>query len=125
MNIKEFIVEAITQISQGISELKEKNDELGIIVNPNLQIGEKDKFVPTNKSSYHIQRYIQNVGFEISVVVTDEKNGSGGIGVCLAGIVGIGAKTEDKNTNENVSKLTFSIPVCLPMTIVYDETKES
>ena len=100
MNVKDFIVDAITQISQGISELKEKNEELGIIVNPNLQIGSSDKYVPTGNGHYNIQRFIQNVGFEISVVVTDETNGSGGGGVCVAGILGAGAKEENRTADK-------------------------
>ena len=126
MDIKDFIVEAVTQIAQGVSELKEKNDELGIIVNPNIQVGEGTKwYVPQKKSSFHMDRQVQDVGFEISVTVVNEQNGGGKAGLSIAGFLEVGAGAGNRNAEENVNKLKFTIPVCLPTTILNDDTEYS
>lgn len=116
MDIKDFIVDALTQIAEGIKDLQRKENELGIIVNPYLQIGTSDKrYVPTDPEHYKIDRYIQDIGFEIGVVVNNEQTGGGRGGLNVAAFK-IDAGTEIKNAEENVNKLTFSIPVCLPTT---------
>lgn len=116
MDIKDFIVDAITQIAEGIKDLQKDESELGIIVNPNLQIGSSDKrYVPTDPDHFKIDRYIQNVKFEIGVVVNNEQIGGGKGGLNVAAFK-LGAGLEVKNIEENVNRLTFSIPVCLPTT---------
>ena len=117
MDIKDFIIEAITQISLGVKEMQNKEIELGIIVNPNLQIGTNEKRYVPNKdiNHYGIKGYIQNINFEIGVIVTNEQNGGGGLGINVAAIK-IGANGDVKNSEKNINKLSFSIPVCLPTT---------
>lgn len=124
MNIKDFIVEAITQISMGVKEMQSKESELGIIINPNLQIGSNGKrYVPKKGSGhYPSERYIQDINFEIGVVVTNDQTGGGGLGVSIP-VLKIGANVDVKNSEENINKLSFSIPVCLPTTNV--EPKEN
>lgn len=116
MDIKDFIVDALSQISEGIKELQLKENELGIIVNPNLQIGASGmRYVPTDPEHFNIDRYIQNVKFEIGVVVNNEQTGGGKGGINVATFK-IGAGIDIKNAEESINKLTFSIPVCLPTT---------
>lgn len=122
MDIKDFIVEAITQISMGVKEVQKKECELGIIINPSLQIGSSDKrYVPKAGSGhYPSERYIQDINFEIGVIVTNDQTGGGGLGVSVP-VLKIGANLNIKNSEENVNKLSFSIPVCLPTTNVEHE----
>lgn len=122
MDIKDFIVEAITQISMGVKEMQSKESELGIIINPSLQIGSSAKYyVPkAGRGHYPSERYIQDINFEIGVVVTNDQTGGGGIGVSIP-VFKIGANVDVKNSEENINKLSFSIPVCLPTTNVEPE----
>ena len=119
MEIKDFIIEAITQISLGVKEMQSKESELGIIINPSLQIGSNDKrYVPkAGTGHYASERYIQDIKFEIGVVVTNDQTGGGGLGVSIP-VFNIGANMNVKNSEENVNKLSFSIPICLPTTNV-------
>lgn len=122
MDIKEFIVDAITQITMGVKEMQSKENELGIIINPSLQIGSSDKCYVPKKGSGHYpsERYIQDINFEIGVVVTNDQTGVGGLGVSIP-VFKIGANVDVKNSEENINKLSFSIPVCLPTTNVESE----
>lgn len=112
MELKEFIKTAITDITEAVSELQEELKN-GTIVNPSLTQGEHGKSVLVNNEV----RMMERLNFDIAVTATEA---TGLNGNAKAGISVFGAKVgaENKERTENVSRLTFSLPLVLPATHV-------
>lgn len=112
MELKEFIKTAITDITEAVSELQEELKN-GAILNPTLPQGEHGTHLLVNNEI----RMMERLNFDIAVTATEatELNGN-----AKAGISVFGAKVEAENAEkmENVSRLTFSIPLLLPATHV-------
>ena len=112
MELKEFIKTAITDITEAVSELQEELKN-GTIVNPSLTQGEHGKSLVVDNEV----RMMERLNFDIAVTATEttELNGN-----AKAGISVFGAKVGAENTEkmENVSRLTFSIPLIMPATHV-------
>ena len=112
MELKEFIKTAITDITEAVSELQ---DELGngTIVNPSLTQGEHGKSLVVDNEV----RMMERLNFDIAVTATEatELNANAKAGISVFGAK-VGAENNERT--ENVSRLTFSIPLVLPTTHV-------
>ncbi|MFT0551416.1 trypco2 family protein [Bacteroides thetaiotaomicron] len=105
MELKEFIKETISSISDAIYELNEEKTENGLIVNPS-----KIKWKGETNDLYEDGRIIKNIEFNLSVQASD-KNGTG-VGLKI-NIVNAGIGNE--KTNSTISTIKFSIPVAFPL----------
>ena len=112
MELKEFIKTAITDITEAVSELQEELRN-GTIVNPSLTQGEHGKSLVVDNEV----RMMERLNFDIAVTATEatELNGNAKAGISVFGAK-VGA--ENKERTENVSRLTFSLPLVLPTTHV-------
>lgn len=112
MDLKEFIKTAITDITEAVSELQEELKN-GTIVNPSLTQGEHGKSLVVENEV----RMMERLNFDIAVTATEatELNGNAKAGISVFGAK-VGA--ENKERTENVSRLTFSLPLVLPTTHV-------
>ena len=110
MELKDFIKTAITDITEAVSELQEELKN-GTIVNPSLTQGEHGKSLVVDNEV----RMMERLNFDIAVTATEatELNGNAKAGISVFGAK-VGA--ENKETTENVSRLTFSLPLLLPAT---------
>lgn len=111
MELKEFVKTAIQDITNAVSELQSELKN-GSIVSPSMPsaIANSTVMDPDNGS---INRKISNIDFDVALTVGDsgtiESGGKVGIQIFSAKIGG-----ENKSHTENVSRITFSIPVVLP-----------
>jgi len=112
MELKDFIKTAITDITEAVSELQSELDN-GAIVNPTLQNQIALKTLTINDEI----RPIEQLAFDVAVTATEASGLEGG---AKAGISIFGAKvgTESSAKTENVSRLTFSVPIVFPATHV-------
>lgn len=113
MELKEFIKAAITDITDAVYELQ-KDLNNGTIVNPTLATGKEGiTVVLVNDET----RMMERLNFDIAVTVSETTETDGKV---KAGISIFGAKlgTESTGKSENVSRMTFSIPLLLPATHV-------
>ena len=112
MELKEFIKTAITDITEAVSELQSELSN-GAIVNPTLPNPIALKTLTVDDEI----RQIEQLAFDIAVTVAEA---SGIDGSAKAGISIFGAKigTESSARTENVSRLTFSVPIVFPTTHV-------
>ena len=112
MELKEFIKTAIADITGAVSELQQELKN-GAIVNPTFPSGQQGSHLLVGDEV----RAIEKLNFDIAVTATEktELNGK-----AKAGISVFGAKVGAENTEkiENLSRLTFSIPLILPSTHV-------
>ncbi len=112
MELKEFIKTAITDITEAVSELQSELNN-GAIVNPTLPNPIALKTLTVDDEI----RPIEQLAFDVAVTATEA---SGIDGSAKAGISIFGAKigTESSAKTENVSRLTFSVPIVFPTTHV-------
>ena len=112
MELKDFIKAAITDITEAISELQSELDN-GAVINPTIGRGEYGKAVFVDQGIAPIE----HLNFDVAVTASEH---SGIDGSAKAGINIFGAKvgTESGARTENVSRLTFSVPIVYPSTHV-------
>lgn len=120
MDLKDFIKTAITDITEAVSELQSELDN-GAIVNPTLA----DKVFDDNSVTINGELHpIEHLAFDVAVTVTETTgiDGSAKVGISI-----FGAKvgTDSCATTENVSRLSFSVPIVLPATSVTTPMKKS
>ena len=112
MELKDFI----EQISLGVLDASEKCNRYGVIVNPNITIGEQGDFcIPKQPEHVNIQRRVQLIDMDIAVTVIESEEGKveGKLGISF---IGVGGKSQEGRSTSNESRVKFSIPVCLPVT---------
>lgn len=118
MELKEFIKTAITDITEAVSELQTELEN-GAIVSPSLPnpIANTTVIDPEND---RINRPISKIDFDVAITVGDtatkEAGGKLGIQILSAKIGG-----ESQTHTENMSRMSFSIPVVLPTVHVKSE----
>lgn len=111
MELKEFIKTAISDITGAVSELQNELDN-GAIVSPSLPnpISNTTVIDPDNEN---INKPISKIDFDVAITVGDTSATGAGV---KAGIQIFSAKIGGESTThvENVSRITFSIPVVMP-----------
>ncbi|MDY6302389.1 MAG: hypothetical protein SPL96_10920 [Bacteroidales bacterium] len=115
MELKEFIKTAITDITDAVSELQSELKN-GAIVSPSLPHAISNGTV-LNPENDKVNRPISKIDFDVAITVGDSDSVEAG---AKAGIQIFSAKlgSETKTHTENVSRMTFSIPLVLPTTHV-------
>lgn len=120
MNLKDFIKNTVSSISEAIIESQTELSEKGVIVNPEkTEIGKTgEKLLRSNG-----WRYVQNLDFDILVAV-DDKQGTGGKGeLKVAGLLSVGGGISDENLTKNHNRIKFTIPVAFSTTPTPSEYK--
>lgn len=108
MDLKEFIKTAITDITDAVRELQSELDN-GAIVSPSLPNEIQSKTIDLGGTN----RLVSTVDFDVALTVGSTDTVSGN---AKAGIQILSAKMsgDSKSHAENVSRLTFSVPVIYP-----------
>lgn len=114
MELKEFIVNALTDITGAIKDCQENIDN-GAIFAPTNTKAENKINTPTG------ELVVSEIAFDVAVTAssenTDGVSGGGGIKV-LSLNFGAKASTEDKAVEATTSRIKFSIPLIYPPTNV-------
>lgn len=112
MDLKEFVKTAISDITEAVKELQSDLTN-GAIVNPTLPNIIATKTLVVDGEI----RPIEHLAFDVAVSAAES---SGIDGSAKAGIKIFGAKfgTESSTRTENVSRLSFSVPIVFPTTHV-------
>lgn len=110
MELKEFIVNALTDITGAIKDCQENIDN-GAIFAPTNTKAENKINTPTG------ELVVSEIAFDVAVTAssenTDGVSGGGGINV-LSLNFGAKASTEDKAVEATTSRIKFSIPLIYP-----------
>jgi|SRR6056297_1209068 len=112
MDLKEFIKETVSGIVNASQELTKEG--LGsAILNPPTDVNRSTVYEEDGIG--HVYRRVENIEFDVAVTVEDEtqKEGKAGLKV-FSNEVGGGASKG--NRNEVVSRVRFSMSICMPRT---------
>ncbi|MFK7881984.1 hypothetical protein [Roseobacter sp.] len=110
MDLKDFIKETISGIVDATVELQAEYDEGGILINPPVSNSERDLF--EEGSTDHTCRRVELVEFDVAVTATNETSGGGKAGLKILSIEA-GARGGHLRSNEEISRVKFSVPIVL------------
>lgn len=119
MELKDFIKQSIIEISEAVQEANSHLGDNGInaIVNPEfIYESGKDRrafTTPPDEESPNENRFIENIDFDVAVTTEGEINGEARGGIKIASFE-IGGKGSIVDKQQSVSRIKFTIPVCLP-----------
>lgn len=115
MELKDFIKDTITDITDAVCELQ-AHLQNGAVVSPSYpnRIANATIIDPNNHKSNML---ISKVNFDVAITAgsNDSTNGGGKIGIH---VLSVGMEGNSEQHKENVSKITFSIPIAFPSAYV-------
>ena len=121
MDLKDFIKNTISSISEAILESQDELKDKGVIINPEKMGVDKDGGRALKSNGV---RYIQNLDFDILIAVEDKQGDDLKGGLKVAGILNIGGGISDENISKNHNRIKFSLPVAFSTTETPDEYKQ-
>ena len=111
MDLKDFIKNTITSISEAILESQSELSEKGVMVNPEkVEIGKNGEKLLRSDG----WRYVQNLDFDILVAAEEGEGAKGGAGLKVAGVISIGGDLNESSKQQQANKIKFTLPVAFP-----------
>jgi hypothetical protein len=111
MDLKDFVKETVRAIAIGAQELGDELREVGAIINPPTNGNGSDTYEVGGTS--HTFRRVQNIEFDVALTTSSSTSGGGKGGIKVF-VVEASADATHARTNEEVSRVRFTIPVALP-----------
>lgn len=113
MELDKFISNSLKSIIKGIKESQDFAKENGARINPHIGKWDYEKIQTTYYGKEEGARVISKIDFDIAVTTSSsqETGGEGGINVYS---LKLGGKLSDKEINESISRIKFSLNVVLP-----------
>ena len=113
MELKEFVKEALIQISEGVRDAQEPIREKGGYLNPAIRIGKSAE--TSHISSLSDGQNIYTVDFNIAISVTENTGTKADGKLTVASILNLGGSTTSSESNSTLSKIAFKVPLALPV----------
>lgn len=117
MELQDFIASTLVQIARGIKNAEDQLEDSKAIVNPrNVQaLKEKESAVYGYLDTQNqIFKVVQKIDFDVAVTAEKGTETKAGVGIQV-GSIGIGTQGKTEKGNSSVSRISFSIPMVLPM----------
>jgi hypothetical protein len=119
MDLKEFVAQTLIQIVEGVSDAAPRLEALGAFVNPAdmSQSLRGSTYAPsvTIPGQGQYARVVQRVEFDVAVVVKENAQAKGGVGVGILSVVSLGGSKETTTSQESNSRIKFGVPITLPL----------
>jgi hypothetical protein len=112
MELQTFIEESLNQIIAGAAKAGKTAKQHGASINPRQEKWHYGEGLYFDKATGSV---LSNVEFDIAVTATDGTKSKGGIGVAIASVV-LGSQGESSKSNQQMSRIKFSIPIVFPST---------
>lgn len=111
MDLRDFVAETLTQITDGVRDAQTRAAEHGSRVNPQIlggaAIAAQFGFLPADGGPAQI------VQFDVALTVKEGTGTKGGIGISV-GAVTLGSTGQSNAENSSVSRVKFCVPLGLP-----------
>lgn len=110
MELKDFVSETLTQITEGVKAAQERCKEMDGLVNPMLSVAVcNDEVYRHRDTDYPATK----VNFKVGLTESSNKGDKAGIGVFL-GKVSLGKETNKEVDTQSVTSVDFSVTVVFP-----------
>lgn len=114
MELKEFVSQSLLQIFEGICDAQKNSKELGGSIATEVIAPQREH---QSILGFNHKKAVILVEFDISLDTIDSTNSKAGFGLFVAAFGG-GAQTGFTLSNNQLSRLRFSVPVVLPASSV-------
>ena len=116
MELRDFVAQAITQITEAVIEAQKNLHPTGARVNPRMRQllpqGEKN-FASVGWAEGESGNPVLMINFDVAVTATEETKTKGGIGV-VTGVLSLGSTGATDKGNTSASRIAFQVPLMLP-----------
>lgn len=112
MELQTFIEESLKQIVAAVANAGKAAAEHGARLNPRQPEWKYGEGIYFDKRTGTV---LSNVEFDVAVTASDDTKTKGGIGVAIASVV-LGSQGESAKSNQQVSRIKFSVPIVFPST---------
>jgi hypothetical protein len=110
MDLKEFVSKTLIEITEGVISAQESLKEKGAIVVPaDLHVAGEASTRPGG----YFGRSVQTVQFNVGLIIQENNEGKGGIGVAT-GFFKAGGEKGSSTKNESTTNVSFSVPIAFP-----------
>ena len=116
VELKDFVAQALTQITEGVAEAQENLHSSGARVNPRLRnvLPQGDKnFASLGWADGEGGNPVLMVKFDVAVTASEGTKTKGGIGV-VTGILSLGSTGATDKDNSSATRISFQVPRMLP-----------
>lgn len=111
MDIKDFVKESLIQIAESINEANVDLKDKGTYIPIGGLTGEGVLFSVIKGTE---TKHFIKVEFDLAVIVSQERNTSGGGRLAIASLANVGMKSDSSEGKEEISRIKFMIPMALP-----------
>jgi len=117
MELQTFITTTLVQIARGIEDAAKQLEGTKAVVNPRNVHAVEGKgasvygYLNTQKQFFKV---VQKIDFDVAVTAERGTETKGGIGIHV-GSIGVGSQGKTEKANSSVSRISFSVPMVLPM----------
>lgn len=111
MELKDFIKNTISSISEAILESQEELQSKGVLINPeNYEVAENGikRFSVLKRKN---NRHLQTLEFDVVVGVETESETKGGGRIKVVEILNFGSEKSKTQVNANQNRIKFEIPI--------------
>lgn len=113
MELDKFISESLKAVIKGVADSQDFAKEKGARVNPYIGQWDTGKTFTTYYGREEGARAISNIDFDIAVTTSNEQEAGGHGGINVLSFK-VGGKISDKDIQQTVSRIKFSVNVVLP-----------
>lgn len=120
MDLKEYIKETLVQISEGVESAQEEVRNAGGYLNPAISANSRK----TDQKHFGSVANGQNVflvDFDVSVSVSEESGTEAKSKIKVANFIDLGAGGNSDHSHRVTNKISFKIPLALPVDAVTEE----
>ncbi len=110
MDLEQFIYQTVEAIVDSTTKLQQKYSSEDVVINPPSAQSGSNVFQAGSEN--YTMRRVQNISFDVAVTAASQTSGSGGAGIKVMSL-DIGGKGAKSISAEQVSRVSFEIPVTL------------
>ena len=120
MELKDFVKETLSQIVAGVEAAQTEVRDCGGLVNPAYRPRKKEPSASHFGELDHGQN-IFLIDFDVAVTVLEESGTEAKVKLNVVSLLGLGAGGESSNSNSATNKISFKVPLALPVDSVSTE----
>lgn len=121
MDLENFVAQTLAQITKGIQKAQREVGDTGAWINPaGYGLPKAEQRVELSTGVF---AYIHDVEFDVAVTVSDEQKAGAGAGISVFGAK-VKAGGDVAYENEEVSRVSFSVPVVWPQSVRDEREQE-
>jgi len=115
MDIKDFVKEALLQITAGVKDAQEQVRDSGGYVNPSVVASAPGKAEMAHFALMESGQNVFLVDFDVAVSVAESTEGGAGAKLAVASLFSLQAGGKAGATSESTSRIKFKVPLALPL----------